>query len=124
MNPPEFQAKQCGRARRRSKRLQLVVPVEVIAFEGESEAFREATRMLTVNANGGLLMLGASVSRGQLLRLVNQRTAEHQECRVVNIDEAEDGKWAVGVEFTQPAGNFWQISFPPVTPRIAPASSN
>ncbi|HVB36503.1 MAG TPA: hypothetical protein VND42_04615 [Candidatus Acidoferrales bacterium] len=69
-------------------------------------------------------MLGASVSRGQLLRLVNKRTAEHQECRVVNIGEAEDGKWAVGVEFTQPAANFWQISFPPITSGIAPASSN
>ena len=124
MNPPEYQVRQYSRAHRRSKRLQLVVPVEVIAFEGESEAFREATRMLSVNANGGLLALAASVSQGQVLRLVNQRTTEYQECRVVNIDEAEDGKWAVGVEFTRPAGNFWQISFPPLSPRITPDSRN
>lgn len=80
MNPPEFQVRQCSRTQRRSKRLQLVVPVEVIAFEGESEAFREATRMLSVNANGGLLVLGGSVSHGQVLHLVNQRTAERREC--------------------------------------------
>ena len=124
MSSPEFQVMRGTRAQRRSKRLQLVVPVEVIAFEGESEAFREATRMLSVNANGGLLILGGSVSRGQVLRLVNRRTAEHQECRVVNVDACEDGKSAVGVEFVGPAGNFWQISFPPITPRIAPNSRN
>ena len=124
MNPPEFQVRQCSRAQRRSKRLQLVVPVEVIAFEGESEAFREATRMLSVNANGGLLVLGGSVSHGQVLHLVNQRTAEHQECRVVNVDTCEGGKSAVGVEFIRPAGNFWQISFPPITPRITSSSRN
>jgi len=124
MNPPEFQVRQCSRAQRRSKRLRLVVPVEVIAFEGESEAFREATRMLSVNANGGLLVLDRSVSRGQVLHLVNQRTAEHQECRVVNVDACEDGKSEVGVEFIGPAGNFWQISFPPITPRVTSNSRN
>ncbi|HVA17665.1 MAG TPA: hypothetical protein VMV59_08135 [Candidatus Dormibacteraeota bacterium] len=124
MNPPEYQVRQCSRAHRRSKRLRLVVPVEVIAFVGESEAFREATRMLSVNANGGLLALAGSVCRGQVLRLVNQRTTEHQECRVVNVDAAEDGKWVVGVEFTRPAGNFWQIYFPPLNPRITPNSRN
>src|SRR5579864_2848137 len=124
MNPPEFQVRQTSRVQRRSKRLRLVVPVEVIAFEGESEAFREAARMLSVNANGGLLVLGGQVSRGQVLHLVNQRTAEQQECRVVNVDACEDGKSAVGVEFTGPAGNFWQISFPPINPRITSNSRN
>ena len=124
MNPPEIQVRQCGRIHRRSKRLQLVVPVEVIAYEGEGEAFREATRMLSVNANGGLLVLDGSVSRGQVLRLVNKRTTEHQECRVVNVDAAEDGKWAVGIEFTRPAANFWQISFPLLSPRTTPEDRN
>jgi hypothetical protein len=124
MNPPEFQVRQTSRAQRRSKRLRLVVPVEVIAFEGESEAFREATRMLFVNANGGLLVLGGTVSHGQVLQLVNQRTAEQQECRVINVDACEDGKSAVGVEFIGHAGNFWQISFPPINPRITSNSRN
>jgi len=124
MNPPEIQVRQTSRVQRRSKRLRLVVPVEVIAFEGESEAFREAARMLSVNANGGLLVLGGQVSRGQVLHLVNQRTAEQQECRVVSVDACEGGKSAVGVEFLRSAGNFWQISFPPITPRITSNDSN
>jgi len=124
MNPPEIQVRQTSRAQRRSKRLRLVVPVEVIAFEGESDAFREAARMLSVNANGGLLILGRPVTRGQVLRLVNRRTAEQQECRVVSVDACEGGKSAVGVEFVGAAGNFWQISFPPITPRITSNDSN
>lgn len=80
--------------------------------------------MLSVNANGGLLVLGGSVSRGQVLHLVNQRTSEQRECRVVNVDPGEGGKSAVGVEFVGPAGNFWQISFPPITPRITSNNRN
>ncbi|MGH9710916.1 MAG: hypothetical protein ACRD37_10275 [Candidatus Acidiferrales bacterium] len=70
------------------------------------------------------MVLGSSVSQGQVLRLVNQRTTEHQDCRVVNVDASEDGKSTVGVEFIRPAGNFWQISFPPITLRITPDSRN
>lgn len=124
MNPPEFQVRQGTRAHRRSKRLQLVVPVEVIATKGASEAFREATRMLSVNANGGLLVLSSPVTQGQVLRLVNRRTAEHQECRVVNVDACEDGKSAVGIEFIRSAANFWQISFPLIRPRVTSESRN
>lgn len=108
-----------GRARRRSKRLRLTVPVDVIAFEGPNEVFREAAEMQCVNAHGGLVVVGASVVIGQVLRVVNRNTREQQECRVVNVETAENSKWAAGIEFLQPAGNFWQISFPPVVPRFA-----
>jgi len=103
------------RARRRSKRLRLTVPVDVIAFEGETELFREAAHVSCVSAHGGLLVMAAGVAIGQVLRLINRNTREHQDCRVVHVESAQN-KWAAGVEFLQPAGNFWQISFPPVQP--------
>jgi hypothetical protein len=124
MIPTKLATRATGRAQRRSKRLKLVVPVEVIAFEGESEAFREATEMLSVNAHGGLVALAANVQPGQTLRLVNQRTTEQQDCRVVNVGSADGGKSAVGLEFVSPAANFWQISFPPLLPRAILSSSN
>ncbi|MGC1106247.1 MAG: PilZ domain-containing protein [Candidatus Acidiferrales bacterium] len=104
------------RARRRSKRLRLVVPVDVIGFEGETELFREAAHMHCVSAHGGLVVMAASVAIGQVLQLVNRNTRERQDCRVVHVENAENSKWAAGVEFLQPAGNFWQISFPPLHP--------
>lgn len=108
-----------GRALRRSKRLKLAVPVEVTAYEGEAEAFREATQVMDVNAHGGLLILEGSVRHGQTLRVLNRRSQQQQECRVVNVEAADGGKWAVGIEFTSPAETFWQISFPPTAPRAA-----
>ncbi|HEV2297957.1 MAG TPA: hypothetical protein VGR72_05520 [Candidatus Acidoferrales bacterium] len=124
MDQAKFQARQAGKALRRSKRLKLVVPVEVIALEGESVAFREAAEMLSVNAHGGLLNIAAGVREGQMLRLVNRRTSEQQECRVVSVGSAPGGKRAVGIEFVSPALNFWQISFPPVIPRAPVQSQN
>lgn len=102
------------RSRRRSKRLRLNVPVEVIAFQGETELFREAAHVASVSAHGGLLVTAASLAAGQVLRLVNRTTREHQDCRVVHVESTEGSKWAAGFEFLQPAGNFWQISFPPL----------
>lgn len=118
----KLQSRPSGKALRRSKRLKLAVPVEVTAFEGEAEAFREATQVMSVNAHGGLLVLESSVRHGQTLRVVNQRSLEEQECRVVNVEAAANGKWAVGIEFTSAAANFWQISFPPVSSRVASES--
>lgn len=104
------------RARRRSKRLQLTVPVEIIAFEGQTELFRESAQVHCVSAHGGLIVMAGPVTIGQVLRLTNRNTREQQECRVVNLEIAENSKWAAGIEFVQPtaAGNFWQISFPPL----------
>ncbi|MFZ0640610.1 MAG: PilZ domain-containing protein [Candidatus Acidiferrales bacterium] len=112
MNPTLSSSRQL-KARRRSKRLRLTVPVDVIAFEGENELFREAAHVSCVSAHGGLVVMAASVAIGQVLRLINRNTREHQDCRVVHVESAEN-KWAAGVEFLQPAGNFWQISFPPL----------
>ena len=124
MDHAKLRSRQAGKALRRSKRLKLVVPVEVVAVEGESGAFREATEMLSINAHGGLLVLASRVILGQKLHLVNQRTTEEQECRVVNVGSAEGGKCAVGIEFVSPALNFWQISFPPIASRVPAQSRN
>lgn len=113
-----------GRARRRSKRLRLTVPVDVIAFDGQKELFREAAQMQCVNAHGGLVVVGANVVIGQVLRVVNRNTREQQDCRVVNVEATESSKWAAGIEFLQPAGSFWQISFPPMIPHFAEESCN
>lgn len=124
MEHSKLMTRRDGKALRRSKRLKLVIPVEVIAQEGEKVAFREAAEMLSVNAHGGLLKLSANVQKGQTLRLVNRRTSEVQECRVVSVGSAMGGKSAVGIEFKSTASNFWQISFPPLMPRVAAESQN
>ncbi len=116
MNPsgPQFRL---GKPRRRSKRLKLSVEVQVYGEDVFRESFREFTHMLAVNAYGGLLALAARVQKGQKILVMNRKTREEQECRVVCVGPAQEGKWTVGIEFARPAANFWQICFPPLTPR-------
>lgn len=112
------------RARRRSKRLRLTVPVDVIAFQDQAELFRESAQVQCVSAHGGLVLMAGAVAVGQVLRIINRTTREHQDCRVVNVESAEGSKWAAGIEFIQPAGNFWQISFPPLNARLLEEACN
>jgi hypothetical protein len=108
-------AKQVRRVRR-STRLKLTVPVLVHGKAMSGEPFRELTRTLSVNAQGGLLGLAATVEKGQTLVVENKNTRKEQECRVAYIGPTKNGKWSVGIEFTQPAPDFWRIYFPPFMP--------
>ena len=103
-----------GRRLRRSKRLGLSVPVRVYGKDGSGEAFRELTRTISVDANGASLALVATVQEGQTILVENTKTREEQECRVVHVGSAPDGKWEVGVAFAHIAVDFWSISFPPL----------
>lgn len=97
---------------RRSTRLKLTLPVLVHGKTMAGEPFRELTRTLSVNAHGGLLALAATVERGQTILVENKNTRKEEECRVIDVRFAPNGKWAVGIEFTRVATDFWRIHFP------------
>ena len=101
---------------RRSQRIGLSVPVLVYGKDMCGEPFRELTRTLSVNANGALIVLAATVEEGQTI-LVENRNARTQDCRVVRVDLSPNDKWTVGIEFTHVAVGFWQIYFPSVNSR-------
>jgi hypothetical protein len=96
----------------------LSVPVRVYGKDMAGEPFRELTRMLSVNANGGLVGLAATVQEGQTVLVENRYTREEQECRVVHVGPEQDGKWAVGIAFSHVSADFWRISFPPLMRRV------
>jgi hypothetical protein len=103
-----------GRRLRRSKRLGLAVHVCVYGQDAFRERFREFTRMLSVNAHGGLIALAAAVEKGQTILVENRNTREEREFRVVDVGSARNGKWHVGIEFANVPTNFWKIHFPPI----------
>jgi hypothetical protein len=105
---------------RRSKRIGLSVPVTVQGNGVNGAPFQELTRAGGLNANGAQLTLTSAVELGQTVIVENQNTGLAQECRVVNKGAAENGKWKVGVEFTEPAEGFWEIYFPPITRSARP----
>jgi len=99
--------------RRRSQRVIISIPVTVRWQGPDGQEVEEATASVVLNAHGALLPLASELKKGQTLRLINQTTNREQMCRVVHIGPGSGGKTHVGLEFLQPAPEFWNISFPP-----------
>jgi hypothetical protein len=99
--------------RRRSERVMLQIPVKVLAETVDRAQVQEETHTLVVNAHGGLLKLKAELLVGQPIVLVNPQSGMEQSCRVVRIDQAGSGSFAVAFEFDRPSPKFWPVVFPP-----------
>jgi hypothetical protein len=75
----------------------------------------EETETEVVSAHGALVTLDSVPLTGQEVTLQNTTTDENQNAIVVFVGEAptKDGKFSVGVDFTEPNASFWRVSFPP-----------
>jgi hypothetical protein len=93
---------------RRSKRLDLAIPVRVYGRTVDNRPFRHTTETNAVSVHGGVLPLKAKVKAGQTLLLVNAVTEEARECRVVYV---KSNLWSrkVAVEFMKGSGDFWHV---------------
>jgi hypothetical protein len=100
-------------SRRRSQRVIMAIPVTVKWRGPDGHEAEETTASLVLNAHGALLALANTMAEGQTLRLVNRTTDQEQDCRVVYLGPASAGKFQVGLEFLEPAPEFWHITFPP-----------
>ena len=98
---------QLGR-HRRSKRLEVSIPVRVYGRTADNRPFRHTTETNAVSVHGGVLQLKAKVKTGQTLLLVNAVTEEERECRVVYV---KSNLWSrkVAVEFMNSSGDFWHV---------------
>jgi hypothetical protein len=93
---------------RRSKRLEVSIPVRVYGRTVDNRPFRHTTETNAVSVHGGVLPLKAKVKAGQTLLLVNVVTEEERECRVVYV---KSNLWSrkVAVEFMSSSGDFWHV---------------
>lgn len=99
--------------RRRSQRVFLRVPIQVIARGPDKQHVSEDTFTLVVNAHGALFPLSLKVDVGQNIILKHRDTEEEQSVRVVRLNPVAEGKTEIAVEFLRPAPKFWRVSFPP-----------
>jgi len=94
--------------RRRSHRsvqdVRLIVRGESIG----NVPFQEKTYATSVSPHGALVILTTSVDEGQTLCLINPRNQDEIEGRVVRFGPPYRGLTQVGVEFAQPAEQFWR----------------
>lgn len=107
INPPEGK-----RETRRSKRVYISIPV-LVKFQRSGQPYEEETVTESVNAQGCLLRLSGALERGQKLTIINIKSTQEVECRVVYVGQSEGGKTQAGVEFMRAADYFWHIAFPP-----------
>ena len=96
--------------RRRSERLLLDVALVVRGESEESKpSFQEKTFTISVSAHGMLLVLATKVVLGQTLILKNPQTQDEVVGRVVRFSIPHGGLAQVGIDFAQPAPEFWPV---------------
>lgn len=93
---------------RRTQRVKIALPLIVRGAD-----FQEKSHTVAVSAHGCLVMLKATVARGDQIWLINPRTVEELPAQVVSLGNRDGEKLPVGVEFSEPSPLFWRINFPP-----------
>jgi len=100
-----------GEERRRSQRVIIRMPVTVeVNIDGKSE--RSAAHTVAVNIHGAMLVCPRNLDADTMLQVHNERTRQKIEARVTRTPRETAEGFLIPIEFTSPAPEFWQISFP------------
>jgi hypothetical protein len=95
--------------RRRSPRIYVRLPLLVC----DGQRLQEQTCTRAVNAYGVLVPLAANVTIGQPLVIQNPENWAERHGRVTSLGRHYAGRTEVGIEFTEPAPDFWLINTSP-----------
>jgi len=88
--------------------------------EGETIDLKACTYI--VSADGALLLMDSPLFSGQMVKVINEHTANSIDCVVTSLREKQERRF-VGVAFTAPCVDFWHIVFPKSGTRQAIRSS-
>jgi hypothetical protein len=105
---------------RRAPRTKVHIPVFVYGHDASQAPFHEDAYSAVVSESGALLIMTTPVAIGEKLLLTNKATEDRQECRVASLGRRNGPTIEVGVEFTAPASEFWQLAAPPRSSESAP----
>jgi Tfp pilus assembly protein PilZ len=106
-----------GKARRRSKRPFIRIPIEVRGTDVNGRSFSENTQTVAVNRNGARISLMNSMLPGARITITNLKREDSCAFRVVERTATTYGNQAEwGVECLDPDRNFWGVYFPERTP--------
>lgn len=92
---------------------------------GKRELFKETTSTALVFPNGGVIRLSTAAAPGQLVFLTNLQTRREVVAQVTRRRNNPGAGYYIELEFTEPAPDFWGVSFPeaPAQPEAAPSAS-
>jgi hypothetical protein len=98
--------------RRRSQRVIIQIPVTLeMSVAGKKVTVKATTA--SVNDHGAMLVCTKNFSVETRFDLINERTAQKQNCRVTRAPVENRQGFLIPVEFTAITPNFWHIVFPP-----------
>jgi len=99
---------------RRSKRVNLAIPIVLSGTNRSGDEFRESTRTIVVSKHGAKIKTTQVLDAGAIVTIENRSLALAAHARVVRVSAKQSPGVAgeIGVELTQ-AGNVWGIIFPP-----------
>jgi hypothetical protein len=100
--------------RRRSTRLDVVVPIILTGRDASGWPFREETETSTVNLHGGRLKTRHQVLVGMQVGIENPRTGAAEKAICVRVEDPAPGQifHYIAVQLINP-GNVWGIETPP-----------
>ena len=102
---------------RRPTPIPLELPVSVTGARpatknDKRELFTEETTTVLLFNDGAVIQLSAAIVVGQLLFLTDKRSKREVVCQVVHKRSHRPTSCYVELEFTEPANDFWGVSFP------------
>jgi hypothetical protein len=100
--------------RRRSTRIEFVIPIILSGRDAKGEAFRETTQTETVNLHGARMKIRHAILVGMQVSIENPQTGASEKAVCVRIEEDVTGESAyhIAVQLVRP-GNIWGVAEPP-----------
>ena len=98
--------------RRRSERIRVAVPVDVLWRGKDGVAHTEQAKTIEVNAHGAFLQMKNPPPVSTEIELGRRKPNKKARARVVG----RTGLTRVAVELAVPSYAFWGVSFPPAPP--------
>jgi len=99
---------------RRSRRVLLVVPVEVSWVKGDGKKAEAPAKTEVVSEHGALVRVKVSLPLGTKVELRHPVTGRTTRARVVYLEEAKgESPPGIGLELESPSKEFWGITMPP-----------
>lgn len=98
--------------RRRSQRVFLVIPIDVVWRRSDGVRVRESAHTEVVNAHGALLRINIHLPRGTEVELIHHKTRQSTRAHVVATYPTQpDGVPRIAVELSVPSATFWGVTF-------------
>jgi len=97
---------------RRSDRISIELPIEVIGYDADGARFVENGHTLLISRHGGMIVLKRKLLPEAQLTLVNMQLKDVAEVRVVGHFKARPDGEVYGVALLDEEKNLWQVNFP------------